>query len=157
MSRRRVFPRLLALLGMALLAVVLAGCAGARAGDSGNGQGGTSQPQTITGTWQLVRGSDTSGTFLPGGAVVTFTFDGKTSGGHGPCNSFGATTAATTTGPVSITMGIHTDMACVDDDLNNAESRYFDALGKVSSAAIADGMLTLSGDGDSLQFTRAKK
>jgi heat shock protein HslJ len=151
---RRPARRIVALVVAIVLAVVLAGCASPRTGDRGTGQ-----TQSITGTWQLVRGSDKSGAILPGDATVTFTFNGQNSGGHGPCNSFGATAIGTTTGPVSLRLGIHTEMACVggDPDPNTTEARYFAALDKVKTAAMTNGKLVLTGGGDSLQFTRAKK
>jgi heat shock protein HslJ len=153
-NRRAAARRALALLGAAILIAMLAGCAGARAGG-----GGTGHPQSITGKWQLVSGSDKDGSILPGNADVTFTFDGQTSGGHGPCNSFGAATTGTTTGAVTITIGIHTEIACVgtNPDPNTTEARYFTALDKVTTAAMTNGNLVLTGGGDSLQFTRAKK
>ena len=151
---RRPARRIVALLGAIVLVIVLAGCASPRAGD-----GGTGQTQSITGTWQLASGSDGTGTILPGEATVTFIFNGQNSGGHGPCNSFGATSTGTTTGPVTITLGIHTEMACVggDPDPNTTEARYFAALDKITTAAMTNGKLVLTGGGDSLQFTRAKK
>jgi heat shock protein HslJ len=153
-NRRRTPRRGLTLLGVAILIAALAGCSSPRTGD-----GGTSQTQSITGTWQLVDGSDGSGTILPGDATVTFIFNGQNSGGHGPCNSFGATATGTTTGPVTITLGIHTEIACVggDPDPNTTEARYFAALDKVTTAAMINRKLILTGGGDSLQFTRARK
>jgi heat shock protein HslJ len=89
--------------------------------------------------------------------VVTFTIHGASSGGHGPCNSFGATAKGTTTGVVSIVIGMHTEIACVDPDLMTTETRYFAALDKVNKATLDNGTLTLSGDGDALVFTKASK
>jgi heat shock protein HslJ len=151
---RRHARRIVALLVAIVLAVVLAGCASPRTGD-----GGTGSPSPITGTWKLLGGSDGSGALLPGDATVTFIFNGRNSGGHGPCNSFGATATGTTTGPVTITLGIHTEIACVggDPDPNTTEARYFAALDNVTTAAMTNGKLVLTGGGDSLQFTRARK
>ena len=156
--------RVEALLGAGLLTLLvvlaLSGCAGAtRTGGGsstgGSGTGGPGSPRDITGTWQLVSGTDATGAITPRTALVTFTFNGESSGGRGPCNSFGAIAEGTTTGTTRIVVGIHTEMACVDPDLNTTESRYFAALGQITKAALDDGTLTLTGGGDSLVFTRA--
>jgi heat shock protein HslJ len=146
MNRAGIAARAASWLGATLLVVALAGCAAATGAGSG---------QDITGNWRLVSGTDATGDITPGKAVVTLTIDGDSSGGHGPCNSFGATTAATTTGTISIVVGIHTEMACVDAELNTTESRYFAALGTVTRASLEKKKLTLAGDGDMLVFTKA--
>jgi heat shock protein HslJ len=165
--------RLAVLLWSAVLAMTLAGCASAAGGGSGgpgssstgstapSGPGGSPAPgtggsasQDITGGWQLVSGTDSKGAISPGAAAVTFTINGTSSGGHGPCNSFGATTRGSTTGQIDISIGIHTDIACVDPDVMTTESRYFAALNRVTNAALADGTLTLSGGGDTLVFSK---
>ena len=138
-----------------MLVVALAGCAAAVGGGSGGGQ--TGSPSDITGRWQLVSGTDAKGPITPGSAVVTFTVNGASSGGRGPCNSFGATTRGATTGTIAIVVGIHTEIACVDPDLMTTETRYFAALDKVTTATLADGTLTLSGNGDTLVFSEATK
>jgi heat shock protein HslJ len=46
-------------------------------------------------------------------------------------------------------------MACMNPELNSTEARYFAALDKVTTAALERGTLTLTGNGDSLVFTRA--
>jgi heat shock protein HslJ len=158
------------LLGLSafVLAIALGGCAAASGGAGGGSGGGPSggssgtssdtpsaSPQSILGTWQLVSGSDAAGALSPGDATVILKLDGDKSGGQGPCNAFGATETASTTGPISIRVGIHTDMACAEAAKNVIETRYFAALGKVSRAALADGKLTLTGGGVSLVFSRA--
>jgi heat shock protein HslJ len=149
------------MLGSVLIVTALAACASAGAsGGSGGGarSGGTpGSAQDITGSWQLVSGTDAKGAITAGDATVTFTFNGRSSGGHGPCNSFGATSTGTTTGPITIVVGIHTEIACVDPELNATEPRYFAALDKVTTASLDNGTLTLTGNGDTLTFTRAKK
>jgi heat shock protein HslJ len=156
-----------AVLVTALVTIALGGCAGATgsgsggSGSGGSGSGGSgsggSGSDDVTGNWQLVSGTDEKGVITPGPAVVTFKLNGASSGGHGPCNSFGATTKGTTIGTITIVVGIHTEMACVDPDLNTTEARYFAALDKVTSAALDHGTLTLSGDGDTLVFTKARQ
>jgi heat shock protein HslJ len=105
----------------------------------------------------LVTGSDAKGTFTPGSATVTLDLNGARSGGKGPCNAFGAKTSASTTGPIAIILGIRTEMACAEPELNTTEARYFAALGLVKTAAIASGRLSLTGGGDSLVFVRSTK
>jgi heat shock protein HslJ len=157
--------RAIVAVGSAILIAALAGCAGT-GGDTGGGPGG--QPsgggtgsaggaRSITGKWQLVSGTDEKGPITPGDAIVTFTFNGRSSGGHGPCNSFGATSTGTTIGPVSIRVGVHTDIACVEPELNTTEARYFAALGAIDTATITDGTLVLSGGEDTLQFVRPSR
>ncbi len=152
-----------------LIAILVAGCASATSGGGsgaggsgpggsgpgGSGPGGSSSVESITGTWQLIRGTDSKGTISPGTAEITLKLDGKSSGGHGPCNAFGATASSGTTGAISIRVGIHTDMACAEAVLNTTEARYFAALGTVTAASIANSQLMLSGDGDTLLFARA--
>ena len=157
MIGRRVAGGLVGLLGAAAITVMLAGCASGRVSGGTGGRSGTGSSHDINGAWQLVSGSDETGTITPGNAMVTFTFNGQSSGGHGPCNSFGATATGTTTGPVSIRVGIHTEMACVESELNTTETRYFAALDKVTTADLRAGTLVLSGAGDTLNFTRAQK
>jgi heat shock protein HslJ len=153
---RDLVTRIGAWLGTALIVISLAGCAAASGGSgSDSGSGSPAPGRDITGNWQLVSGTDATGDITPGKAVVTFKFDGSTSGGRGPCNSFGATAKGTTIGTISIVVGIHTEMACVDADLNTTEGRYFAALDKMTKASLANETLTLTGDGDSLVFTRA--
>jgi heat shock protein HslJ len=150
MKRVSLGSRLGAMLSSVLIVTALAACASA--GGSGHS---SSSSQGITGNWRLVSGADAKGAFTTGSAVVTFTLDGQSSGGRGPCNSFGATTTGATTGAISVVVGIHTDMACMDPELNATEARYFAALDKVTTAALERGTLTLTGNGDSLVFTRA--
>lgn len=152
MKKMTLASRIGAILGTVMIVTALAACAPAR---SAGGGSGTSQD--ISGNWQLVNGTDSKGTITPGDATVTYKINGQSSGGRGPCNSFGATTQGTTTGPIVIVVGIHTEMACLDPELNATEARYFAALGKVTTAALDNGTLTLTGNGDSLVFTRATK
>jgi heat shock protein HslJ len=157
------------LLGLSafVLAIALGGCA-AKSGGPGGGTSGPpgaapsatpsasplASPQSILGTWRLVSGSDSSGTLSPAGATIILKLDGEKSGGQGPCNAYGATETGSIAGPISIRVGIHTEMACAEAARNVIESRYFSDLGKLSQAALADGKLTLSGGGVSLVFSR---
>ena len=179
MKKVSLVSRIGAMLGSVLIVAALAGCAGGAAGagsggfptggsspggsgsggsgSGGSGSGGAGSSKDITGNWQLVSGTDAKGAITPGSAVVTFKFNGQSSGGRGPCNSFGATAKGTTTGAISIVVGIHTEMACVDPELNATEARYFATLDKVTTAALDNSTLTLTGNGDSLVFSRATK
>jgi heat shock protein HslJ len=151
-NSRSLSGRLVALLGSALLALALAGCAGA----VGTG-GGAAASRSITGSWQLTRGTDAKGAMTLGASAVTLTINGASSGGRGGCNAFGAKTTGSTTGTISIVVGIHTDMACVDPDIMSTEGRYFAALDTVTNASLANGKLTLTGGGDTLVFSKASK
>ncbi|HEY1529801.1 MAG TPA: META domain-containing protein [Galbitalea sp.] len=163
MNHHPLAARATVLVGATALVLLLAGCATA----VGSGGGGNSPSPTptatvaptpgardITGKWYLVSGTDAKGAISPGGTDVTFTFNGASSGGHSTCNSFGANAIGTTAGPVTIVIGIHTEIACVDPELMTTEDRYFAALGKVDTASVIDGTLTLSGAGDTLVFQR---
>jgi heat shock protein HslJ len=156
------------LLGLSafVLAIALGGCAAASGGGGSSGGGlpgdgssggSSSAPQSINGTWQLVGGSDANGAFSLGDATITLKLDGAKSGGQGPCNAYGATETGSTTGPISIRLGIRTMMACSEAARNVLESRFFGALSHVSHAGLAGGELTLSGGGVSLVFSRQSK
>jgi heat shock protein HslJ len=162
MNSRSLSGLLAALLGSALVVLVLAGCAGAigtgggGTPPSGTGTGtGTGTVQSITGSWRLTSGTDAKGAMTLGTSAVTLTINGPSSGGRGGCNAFGAKTTGTTTGTIRVEVGIHTDMACVDPDIMSTESRYFAALDKVTNAALDNGILTLTGGGDTLVFGKA--
>jgi heat shock protein HslJ len=153
------FMAVKAIIASILLAFVLVGCAAASGGGSGpGGSSGTpsAPPEPIAETWQFVSGTDTNGAISPAGAVVTLKIDGAHSGGQGPCNAFGATVTGSTTGAISIVVGIHTMMACSEAVRNVTESRYFAALGKVTHSSISSGDLTLTGGGVTLVFARAR-
>ncbi len=151
MKKVSLGSRIGATLGTLLIVTALAACAGV----GGSTSGGSGSSQDITGNWKLVSGTDAKGGFTPGTAAVTFKLNGHSSGGRGPCNSYGATTTGATTGTISIVVGIHTEMACMDPELNSTEARFFAALDKVTTAALDSGTLTLTGHGDGLVFTRA--
>jgi heat shock protein HslJ len=141
--------RLAGALAFALfLTLTLAGC-----GASATVPGPTSSPKSVLGIWQLVGGSDSSGKIAPGG-TITLRLNGRNSGGDGPCNAFGAVETGTTAGPMTIRLGVHTDMACAQAIRNITESRYFAALGEVTHAAISGDMLTLTGGAITLRFLR---
>jgi heat shock protein HslJ len=142
--------------------LVLSGCAGIRGAADGPPPGLThSSPttsaapgQSISGHWILISGQDGSQTMDPPAGTVTLNISGTRSGGNGGCNAFGATSSGTTTGPFTIRVGIHTDMACVGDERNVTEAQYFSALGKITSAALSREVLTLRGPGVTLTFDR---
>jgi heat shock protein HslJ len=167
-----------AALAAAVVAVVLTGCAAAT-GASGSPSPTSSAPgstapgstppsstapsstapgggagQSIGGSWQLVNGADSRGEITPGAATITLVFAGTQAHGDGGCNAFGATASSSVTGPLTIRLGIHTDMACAQGSLNATESRYFAALGTITEAAIAGDQLTLTGGTDTLVFMR---
>jgi heat shock protein HslJ len=135
--------------GLLLCAVALSGCAGIRA------NGGPQPAPSISGQWVLVSGKDGSAAITPASTNVTLLIKGASSGGNGGCNAFGARASGSTTGPLTITLGIHTNMACVGDDRNITEQQYFDALGKVTTAALSGSKLTLTGPAVTLTFDRS--
>lgn len=126
-------------------------------GPGGSGPGGSSTTTSILGTWTLVKGTDDKGSISPDGAVVTLTLNGASSGGQGPCNAYGARSSTATTGPITITVGIRTEMACTEPSRNLTEARYFAALAKIRTASISSNQLALTGGGDTLFFTRSTK
>lgn len=150
-----------------ILACVLAGCAPSTvngggsgpggSGPGGSGPGGSSTTSSIAGLWQLISGTDAKGALTPGSATVTLRLSGDTSGGQGPCNAYGAKASTSTTGPITIVMGIRTEMACVEPELNTTEARYFAALGRIKAASISAGHLSLTGGGDTLLFEKSTK
>jgi heat shock protein HslJ len=155
------------------IGLALAGCApshmgvgpGGGSGGSGNGNsGGSTSPARITGNWILESAADHKGGMNLEGSTVTLKINGRDSSGQGPCNAYGATVfgktpargALTFTGPVTITVGIHTEMACARQTLNELETRYFAALDDVTSASLVGDELVLLGPGVELDFGKVR-
>ncbi|HEX4057861.1 MAG TPA: META domain-containing protein [Galbitalea sp.] len=153
--------------GLLAGALALSGCAGIRGIGAPPASGGpttspTSSPtstsvpgESITGQWVLVSGEDGSHAITPIAKTVTLLIAGASSGGNGGCNAFGAVASGTTTGPFTIRVGIHTDMACVGANRNITEQQYFEALGKVEAASLSNAELILTGPGATLTFQRS--
>jgi heat shock protein HslJ len=147
--------------GLAALVIALAlgGCA----------SGGTETPmppvphtpttvpggQSIAGNWQLASGTDGKGAMTLDSDAITLKISGSGAGGKAPCNGYGFHLSSASTGPVVVTRGVATDMACVDPDRMVLEARYLAAFGRVNEAALKDGRLILTGTDVTLQFTKS--
>jgi heat shock protein HslJ len=148
--RIRTRTRTIAILAVAV-GLLLGGCAST---PDAIGGPGPAFHQPLTGTWTLTSGTDAQGTMGIQDTVVTLTLDGKKSHGTGPCNGYGVEVVGDT-GAVTITEGVHTEMACTQQYRNALETRYFAALAKVDHAAYVGKSLVLSGTGVELDFARA--
>lgn len=127
------------MLGTALVALVLAACAGARGGASAG-----DAPPSLAGTsWVL---TELDGRAPAAGVTTpTLEFEADRVNGNGGCNLFNG---PYTQDGASLRMGplVATRRACVEEAGNAQETAYFRALESTTSAAIADGMLELSDD-----------
>ena len=129
----------LAVLTVALLA--LSGCASSTSGEDVAGP----VAGELDGGWQLVAGTDTTGTFdledVP--QPVTLEIDDRTASGRAPCNTFtgdfNGTVDGVDFGPLATTR-----MACTPDSLMRLETRYIAALEAVDTATLDGSTLTLS-------------
>lgn len=142
MSGERGRPRLLDMKGLAflsILALALVGCLGSDFADS------------LDGSWELISGSvDGEEIQVTEDHPITITFDGGRVSGAAPCNSYAGTFELSGS---EITVGdlAMTEMACLPPETMEAESMYADALTRVDSVSIDEG-LALSGDGVDLNF-----
>jgi heat shock protein HslJ len=113
-------------------------------------------------TWRLAAGDvDGDALVLLDANPVTLSLDPDGGiGGTAACNNYGGPFMATldtssdTGGTFSLTFGalFRTEMACFPDEVNQLESAYLAALGRVTTAQRAGDALTLSGDGIRLDF-----
>jgi heat shock protein HslJ len=135
-------PRLVVLV---VVAVSLAACGG-----SGSA---SDDLAPLDGEWVLTAGADADGTIdLGDGAVeVTLAIDGEAWGGQ-VCNSYRADDVAVGDGSVAVGDVARTEMACLDDRLMVAEDRYLAAFVEVSSYAVTEDELRLTGDGTELVY-----
>jgi heat shock protein HslJ len=120
----------------------------------GGGSGSTSDDLApLNGDWVLTAGSDADGPLdLGDGDVeVTLTIDGSAWGGQ-VCNIYGADGVDVDDGSVRIGDVSRTEMGCLDDRLMVAEDRYLTAFVEVSSYALTEGELRLTGDGTELVY-----
>jgi heat shock protein HslJ len=155
---RRGTIRRAALAAAAVVALALAGCAT----DAGNRSGYDEETTVsdITGEWQLTKGSDADGAWNVNGTPVTLVLADGAVSGQAPCNVFGGD--LTVDGPdIGIGSISHTMMACDDDARNQLETRYLQALEKVTTAKVGGAAelrtLTLSGPDETLRFTIVEK
>ena len=138
--------------------LLLAGCARFGLGGAGGGGGGASGPEAdepvnLAGTWQLSRGTGPNGALhIPSGYTVTIAFeDGRVSGQA--CNMYGGDYRLDDDGSLTLSAMAMTEMAC-QEPMMTLEADYHAALAQVRNAAVAQGELTLSGDGAELVYTR---
>jgi heat shock protein HslJ len=135
-------PRRLVLLVVALL---LAACGG-----TGDAEGSLAP---LNGDWLLTAGSDADGDIdLGDGAVeVTLTIDGSVWGGQ-VCNSYSAQDVEVGDGEVRIGDVSRTEMACLDQQLMEAEDRYLNAFVEVTGYEVTADELRLTGEGTELVY-----
>jgi heat shock protein HslJ len=149
-----------ALAGLAALVIALAlgGCAsgGAETPTPPTPHTPTIVPggQSITGNWQLASGTDGKGAMTLDSDAITLKISGSGAGGKAPCNGYGFHLSSDSTGPVVVTRGVATDMACVDPDRMALEARYLAAFDRITEAALESDRLILTGTDVRLQFTK---
>ena len=135
----------LAVLTVALLA--LTGC--------GISTGNQPDPDAddITGNWQLVAGTDLTGTFVLDDVPqpITLELSGSTAAGRAPCNTytgeFNGTSDGVDLGPFATTR-----MACSPDSVMELESRYIAGLEAADTATVDGSTLTLTLNDDVLEL-----
>ena len=135
----------LAVLTVALLA--LTGC--------GISTGNQPDPDAddITGNWQLVAGTDLTGTFVLDDVPqpITLELSGSTAAGQAPCNSYTGEFEGTSDG-VDFGPFASTRMACSPDSVMELESRYIAGLEAVDTATVDGSTLTLTLNDDVLEL-----
>jgi len=137
-----------------LAAVVLTGCA-TPAGDR-TGYDEETTVGGIIGEWQLTKGSDADGRWSVNGTPVTLVIADDSVAGQGPCNAFGGDVRVSGS-DITIDTVTSTKMACTDDSRTRLETRYFQALEKVTTAEVGGtsdlATLTLRGPDETMKFT----
>jgi heat shock protein HslJ len=122
-----------------LVALLIAACGG-----TGDAEGSLAP---LNGDWILTSGSDADGDIdLGDGAVeVTLTIDGRTWGGQ-VCNSYSAQDVEVDDGQVRVGDVPRTEMACLDQQLMEAEDRYLGAFAEVTGYQVTTDELRLTGE-----------
>jgi heat shock protein HslJ len=110
---------------------------------------------SITGNWKLIGATDAKGTFDLDASSITLRVDGSNSGGKAPCNNYGLRITGDTVGPITITRGVQTQMACQDPEQNALELRYLGAINRITTAGLKAENLVLTGAGVQLDFAPA--
>ena len=122
------------------------------------GSGGTAHPSDaarpdLSGSWLLQRGTGPSGDLrVPHGSRVTIAFDGKRVSGQA-CNLYGGDYQIHDGSGITFSAMAMTEMAC-EEPMMSLEADYHAALALVRDAAVAGDLLTLTGDGVELRFSR---
>ncbi len=92
--------------------------------------------------WKLTQiGDQVLGKKLTGVSIL-FAEEGKLSGSGG-VNRFGGVYESKADGQISIKNIFATEMAALDEDIMNLETRYFQLLAKAKSAQMSDGNLVI--------------
>lgn len=109
-------------------------------------------PVNIDGSWVLVEGSwDSQEVPVLDDHPMTLDIDGDHVSGRAACNSYGGNVLIEN-GSFETTDVFQTEMACLPDEIMEAESIYLSALRVVDTARLDDGRLTLSGLDTKLVF-----
>jgi heat shock protein HslJ len=112
---------------------------------------GSDLADSLGGSWQLTTGT-VDGEEIPAlsSHPITITFDGEDVGGSASCNSYGGTFELSGS---AITFGnmAFTEMACMPEETMTAESMFLEALTRVDTVILDDG-LSLAGQGVDMQF-----
>lgn len=125
----------------AAVLAVLAGCAG----DGSPGAADGPDPQALDGDWILTEGSGADGEIpIPDDTSPTLTIDGDDWGGQA-CNHYGATVDVSGN-EVQVGETFQTDMACMPQELMEAEAAYLTAFQQVTSVEVVDDQLVLRGE-----------
>jgi heat shock protein HslJ len=114
------------------------------------------QPEiNLEGTrWML---ESINGTPVVPGSEVTLQFDADNqAGGHGGCNSYGGAYTLTNSS-IEFENLAQTLMACLDEDLNQQESTYTNALNNAQTVSLENDRLTITYNGGQLNFVRAQE
>lgn len=126
---------------MIILAFTIAAC----------GKTGGSAADLRSNSWLL---TSLNGTPVVSGSTVTLTFDKKSLGGSGGCNSYGGDYTLRGT-KLSMENIYSTEMYCEASGVMDQEAQYFELLSKAESFSISGDVLTLStSSGDTLVFEK---
>jgi len=132
------------MIGLALLALLLAACAEKADVASGDPFGST--------TWVLTSGTVDGAALTPiASAPVTLLVSDGSVGGRAACNSYGGDFTIAD-GVVTVGSLIQTEMACLDPGVMDLEQAFLAALARVDGAAGDGTTLLLTGDGVEMRF-----
>lgn len=112
---------------------------------------GSDFADSVEGSWRLTTGT-VDGEDIPiiEDHPITLTFEGDQVSGTAACNGYGATYELDGSTIIVSDLAM-TEMACVPEEIMQAESMFATALTRVDAVSL-DGELTLSGDGVALVF-----
>lgn len=115
-----------------------------------------SQPVTEPdGRWMLVEGEGPDGEIpLVEGAEITLEVEGQDWSGTAACNSYHATVEVED-GALTVHEVVHTEIACPQQGVMEAEAAYLDAFSRVEAFERGDDALELTGSGVRLVYEPA--